>query len=38
MAVKKAVKPAKKGAKPSAKQIKAENKVSLGSLRVYEKY
>jgi hypothetical protein len=37
MAIKKAVKPAKKGAKPSAKQVKAEKNVSLASLKVFDK-
>lgn len=37
MAAKKAMKPAKKGAKPSAKQVKAEKNVSLASIKGFIK-
>jgi len=33
MAAKKAMKPAKKGAKPSAKQVKSEKNISLAAMK-----
>jgi len=37
MAAKKAMKSAKKGAKPSAKQVKSEKNVSLASIKYFLK-